>query len=70
MNSIDFGAKSKAHQAFTEDAQYGWEGGGGQNTYVRIWGLKRGEGVCSKGAYFQELTVWLTTHKFVCIFLI
>ena len=23
--------------------------------YVRTWGLKRGEGICSKGAYFQEL---------------
>ena len=30
---------------------------GGKNTYVRTWGLKRGEGVCSKGVYFRELTV-------------
>ena len=27
-------------------------------TYVRTGGLKRGEGVCSKGACFQEL--WYT----------
>ena len=27
----------------------------GENTFVRTWKLKRGEGVCSKGAYFQEL---------------
>ena len=25
--------------------------------YVRNWGLKRGEGVCSKGIYFWEFTV-------------
>ena len=28
-----------------------------ENTYVRTWGLERGEGVCSKEAYFWELTV-------------
>ena len=26
-------------------------------TYARIWGLKREEGVCSKGPCFRELTV-------------
>ena len=33
------------HEAFT------WR----ENTYVRTWRLKRGEGICSKGAHFQEL---------------
>ena len=33
---------------------------------VGTWGLKRREGICSKGAYFRELKVQLTTHKFVC----
>ena len=28
--------------------------------YVRTSGLKRGEGVCSKGAYFRELTIIIT----------
>ena len=27
--------------------------------YVRNWGLKRGEGVCSKGVYFSEFTVYI-----------
>ena len=26
-------------------------------THVQIWGLKRREGICSMGAYFQEITV-------------
>ena len=29
----------------------------GENTYVGTWGLKRGDGVCSKEASFRELTV-------------
>ena len=28
-------------------------------TYARYQGLKKGEGVCSKGAYFRELTVYI-----------
>ena len=31
----------------------GGGGGGGIYTYVRTWGLKRGEGVCSKGGLFS-----------------
>ena len=31
----------------------------GVNIHVRNWVLKRGEGFCSKGAYFGELTVLL-----------
>ena len=31
--------------------------GGNIPTYVRTWRLKWGEGVCSKGTYFRELTV-------------
>ena len=34
-----------------------------KKTYTRNWGLKRVEGVSSKGAYFQMLTVCLGTHK-------
>ena len=30
----------------------------GKNTYVRTWGLKSGEGVCSKEEYFRELMVY------------
>ena len=29
----------------------------GENTYLRTWGLKREEGICSRGVYFLELTV-------------
>ena len=47
----------KLTKACREDAQYG-AFTCGKNTYVRTWGLKRGEGVCSKGAYFRELTVF------------
>ena len=57
-NSIDDTAKPKAHLAFQEDARYGTFTQG-TNTYVRTWGLKRGEGVCSKGAYIREPTVTL-----------
>ena len=39
-----------------DDARYG-AFKRGKNTYLRNWGLKRGEGVRLKGAYFQELTV-------------
>ena len=46
----------KLTKAFPEDARYG-AFTQGKITYVRTWGLKRGEAVCSKGAYFQELTV-------------
>ena len=49
---------TKAHQ---EDTQYGVYMQ--KNTCVRTWGLKRGEGVCSKGAYFWELTVTSITHS-------
>ena len=28
-----------------------------KNTYARIWGLKKGEGICPKGAHFRELIV-------------
>ena len=44
---------TKAHH---EDARYGVFTRR-KNTYVRTWGLKRGEGVCSKGAHFRELMV-------------
>ena len=46
----------KLTKAFPEDAQYR-AFTLGKNTYIRTWGLKRGEGVCLKGAYFRELTV-------------
>ena len=36
----------------SEGGVYTWE-----NIYAKIWGLKREEGICSKGAYFQELAV-------------
>ena len=34
-----------------------------KKTYTRNWGLKRVEGVSSKGVYFQMLTVCSDTHK-------
>ena len=44
--SIDDG--QNLTKAFPEDAQYG-AFTRGKITYVRTWGLKRGDGVCSKG---------------------
>ena len=38
-------------KALSEDARYG-AFTKEKNTYVRIWGLKRKVGVCSKGEYF------------------
>ena len=29
-----------------------------ENTYVKTWGLKRGEGVCSKGCIFRNLVIF------------
>ena len=46
----------KLTKACQEDARYG-AFTCRKNTYVRTWGLERGEGICLKGAYFRELTV-------------
>lgn len=65
---------SKRRRSIPEDdtrrAQYGvltWE----KNTYVRTWGLKRGEGVRSKGAYFWEVKVHviMSLHLFLSLLL-
>ena len=35
----------------------------GKNTFVRNWGVKRGVGVCSKGAYFRELNQYIAKES-------
>ena len=36
-------------------------------TYARIWGLRRGEGVCPKRVYFQEPTVYVCMIYSFCL---
>ena len=50
------GLNQKLTKAHPEGARYG-EFTHRKNTYVRTWGVEEAEGVCSKGVYFQELTV-------------
>ena len=44
---------------------------GVKNTYARHWRLKRREGVCFEGVYFQELTVtrMSPSNEFICMHL-
>ena len=51
----------KLTKAYPEDTRYG-AFTRGKSTYVRTWGLKRGEGVCSKGEYFRKLMVHAYMH--------
>ena len=48
---IDDDLNQKLTKHSPEDARY-WAFTREENTYVRTWGLKTGEGVCSKGGLF------------------
>ena len=52
MNLIDNGAKPKAHYKHSQKTLDAGHLHGGK---MRTWGLKKGEGICSKEPYFREL---------------
>ena len=62
-NTVDDGAKPKVLlKACPGDTQYG-AFTRGKNILCKNFGVKEGEGVCSKGAYFRELMVHTYTKQ-------
>ena len=59
MNTINDGAKSKPHSQRRSILAIYMR----KNTYIKTWRLKRREGICSKGAYFWELTLHACTMR-------